>query len=220
VAAVSGSSKGICGLSTPSARNPERLRERTPRTSKGSIMRHKYAEIAFTPAVRREQERLGSRAGFESFEKASDVPGHLGEREQAFIAERDGFYIATVSETGWPYIQHRGGPKGFLRIIDATTVGFADFRGNRQYLSLGNLAGNDRVSLFLMDYVKRSRLKMFGRARILDRDEPLLRQLTATEYRAIVERGFVITVEAFDWNCSQHITPRYAASELGLSAPA
>ena len=183
-------------------------------------MRHKYAEIAFTPAVRREQERMGSRAGLEGLEKASDIPGHLGEREQAFIAERDSFYIATVSETGWPYIQHRGGPKGFLRIIDTTTVGFADFRGNRQYLSLGNLASNDRVSLFLMDYVKRSRLKMFGRARILDRDDPLLRQLTATEYRAIVERGFVITVEAFDWNCSQHITPRYAASELGLSAPA
>jgi predicted pyridoxine 5'-phosphate oxidase superfamily flavin-nucleotide-binding protein len=139
----------------------------------------------------------------------------LGPREAAFIAERDSFYMATVSETGWPYIQHRGGAPGFVRVLDQKTIGFADFRGNRQYVSVGNLETNDRVSMILMDYPNRARLKILGRARLVGLDEQdILTRLSLPDYRAVVERGFVITIEAFDWNCPQHITPRYTSAEI------
>jgi predicted pyridoxine 5'-phosphate oxidase superfamily flavin-nucleotide-binding protein len=129
--------------------------------------------------------------------------------------------MATVTETGWPYIQHRGGPVGFMRVLDDRTLGFADFRGNRQYISLGNLSTDDRVSLFFMDYPNRRRLKLFGRARAVGLDDAaLLARLEMPEYRARIERGFLITVEGFDWNCPQHITPRVTVEEMeAVTAP-
>jgi predicted pyridoxine 5'-phosphate oxidase superfamily flavin-nucleotide-binding protein len=133
-----------------------------------------------------------------------------------FIAARDSFYMASTSETGWPYVQHRGGPLGFLKVLDARTIGFADFRGNVQYLSVGNLLANDRISLILMDYANQRRLKIWGRARIVHdhEDADLLAQLEVPSYRARVERGIIIHVEAYDWNCPQHITPRYTKAEF------
>jgi uncharacterized protein len=124
-----------------------------------------------------------------------------------------------VGESGWPYIQHRGGPAGFLKVLDERTIGFADFRGNRQYVSLGNLAGNDRVALFLMDYPRRARLKLLGRARAVGRDEEaeLVERLAVPDYKASVERGIVISVEAFDWNCSQHIVQRFTVDDVSAA---
>jgi predicted pyridoxine 5'-phosphate oxidase superfamily flavin-nucleotide-binding protein len=180
------------------------------------IMSHRFAEIAFTPNVKKAQEVNGSRRSYTRLEKGEVHHDVLGPREAAFIAQRDSFYMATVSETGWPYIQHRGGPPGFVRVLNQKTIGFADFRGNRQYISVGNLETNDRVSMILMDYPNRARLKILGRARLVGLDEQdILTRLSLPDYRAVVERGFVITVEAFDWNCPQHITPRFTPAEIG-----
>jgi len=178
-------------------------------------MGHRFAEIAFTDSVREVQQQLGSRVGYASLDGGEDFNNLLSEREASFISARDSFYMASVSETGWPYVQHRGGPAGFVRIIDAQTIGFADFSGNRQYVSVGNLRKDDRVSLFFMDYPNRTRLKLLGRVRLVGDDEPeLLAQLEQDDYRAVVERGFVIQIEAFDWNCPQHITPRYTDADI------
>jgi hypothetical protein len=178
-------------------------------------MGHRFAEIAFTDSVREVQQQLGSRAGYASLDGGEDFNNLLSEREANFISARDSFYMASVSETGWPYVQHRGGQTGFVRIIDAQTIGFADFSGNRQYVSVGNLRKDDRVSLFFMDYPNRTRLKILGRVRLVGDDEPeLLAQLELDDYRAVVERGFVIRIEAFDWNCPQHITPRYTDADI------
>lgn len=176
-------------------------------------MAHAYAEIAFTPAVRAEQERLGSRAMYARSEGGDPFNDVLSEAETAFIATRDSFYLGSVSETGWPYIQHRGGPEGFLKVLGPRQLGFADFRGNRQYVTLGNLKGDDRVSLFLMDYARRGRLKIFGHARATD-DPAILEKLALPGYRAKVERGMLIDVEGFDWNCPQHITERFTLAEF------
>ncbi len=178
-------------------------------------MGHKFAEIAFTDAVREVQRAQGSRDGYSSMEQGPDYNNHLGDVEAAFIADRDSFYISSVSETGWPYLQHRGGPPGFMRVLDERTLGFADFSGNRQYVSTGNFVNNDRVALFFMDYANKRRLKLLGRIRLVSAEETdLLDNLEVSEYRAHVERGFVITVEAFDWNCPQHITPRFTQSQV------
>lgn len=178
-------------------------------------MGHKFAELAFTPNVRAEQEVHGSRRAYQRFDEGGDHHQLLGPQEAAFIGMRDSFYMATVNETGWPYLQHRGGPAGFLKVLDDRTLGFADFRGNRQYVSVGNLKSNDRVSMFLMDYANKSRLKILGRARIVNTDDSqTLKRLALPAYRAEVERGFVISVEAFDWNCPQHITPRFTLAEV------
>jgi len=178
-------------------------------------MGHKFAEIAFTPNVKKMQELKGSRRSYARLEQGEASNDALGPGEAGFIAARDSFYMATVSETGWPYIQHRGGPPGFLRVLDEKSIGFADFRGNRQYVSVGNLAHDDRVSLILVDYANRSRLKILGRARLVGLDDQdTLQRLALPGYRATVERGFIITVHAFDWNCPQHITPRYTAAEI------
>ena len=185
-------------------------------------MPHHFAEIAFTPTVTRLQEDLGSRAAYARMQAAEDpVNLHLSAIEAEFIAARDSVYMATVTETGWPYIQHRGGPAGVMRVLDDRTLGFADFRGNRQYISLGNLSSDDRVSLFFMDYPNRRRLKLFGRARAVGlEDEDLLARLEMPDYRARIERGFLITVEGFDWNCPQHITPRFTVDQLeDVTAP-
>ncbi|MGH8082707.1 MAG: pyridoxamine 5'-phosphate oxidase family protein [Lysobacter sp.] len=175
-----------------------------------------FARISFTPAVRQVQERYGDREANRAFELSDDARDEIGEREAQFIGERDSFYQATVSENGWPYVQHRGGPAGFLRVIDRKTLGYADFRGNRQYLSVGNLAADERISIILMDYAKRRRLKIWGRARVVHEDEApeLIARLEMPAYRARVERGVVIDVEACDWNCPQHITPRYTETEV------
>lgn len=178
-------------------------------------MGHSFAEIAFTPGVQRIQEEMGSRRGYSRLQVGPNHHDRLGASEAAFIGGRDSFYIASVGETGWPYIQHRGGPTGFLRVLDETTIGFADFSGNRQYVSVGNITGDDRVSLFLMDYPNRTRLKILGRATLVGlEDAATLNQLIVPEYRARVERGVRIAVKAFDWNCAQHITPRYTIEEI------
>jgi uncharacterized protein len=179
-------------------------------------MAHRFSEIAFTPTVKAMQERMGSRAAYARREAGADPAGHrLSEAEAGFVAARDSFYMATVGETGWPYIQHRGGPPGFVRVLDPGTIGFADLRGNRQYVTVGNLATDDRVSLFFMDYANRTRLKLFGRARVVGPDEPaLLSRLVPPESRDRVERGILISVEGFDWNCPQHITERYTLDEV------
>jgi uncharacterized protein len=185
-------------------------------------MPHGFAEIAFTPTVKQVQEQLGSRS---AYARLQDIPERvnqrLTDREAGFIAARDSLYMATVGETGWPYIQHRGGPAGFVRVLDEGTIGFADFRGNRQYVSIGNLATDDRVSLFFMDYANRTRLKLFGRARLVGLDDQaVLSRLEMPDYRARIERGFVISVEGFDWNCPQHITERYTIDEVRASTAA
>ncbi len=178
-------------------------------------MGNKFAEIAFTDSVREVQQEQGSRTAYARFETGEDSNHRLGDRERDFIERRDSFYMASVSETGWPYLQHRGGPAGFVRVLDANRIGFADFAANRQYISVGNLRKDDRVSLFFMDYPNRTRLKMLGRVRLVGDDEVELRErLAVPGYRARIERGFVIDVEAFDWNCPQHITPRFSESEV------
>jgi predicted pyridoxine 5'-phosphate oxidase superfamily flavin-nucleotide-binding protein len=178
-------------------------------------MGHRFAEIAFTPRVARVQAEMGSRQSYARLAGGEAHHDTLGAKEAAFIGARDSFYMATVSETGWPYIQHRGGPRGFLSVLDQRTIGFADFRGNRQYVSVGNLDHDDRISLILVDYPNRARLKILGRARVIGLDdEATLRRLTVEGYRAVVERGLVIAVEAFDWNCPQHITPRFTHADI------
>lgn len=179
-------------------------------------MARRFSELVFTPHVKAMQEAEGSRSSYARFEDpAASGADRLGEKEAGFIAARDSFYMATVSETGWPYVQHRGGPAGFLKLLDDRTLGFADYRGNRQYVSVGNLVTDDRVSLFLMDYPNQRRLKLLGHARIVDAEtEPALLARLQDHYPAKIERGIVIAVEGFDWNCPQHITPRFTEAEV------
>jgi predicted pyridoxine 5'-phosphate oxidase superfamily flavin-nucleotide-binding protein len=180
-------------------------------------MGRRFAELAFTPLVKEQQQLHGSRHLYERVEHSLDLGDRLGPDEQAFIRARDGFYMASVSETGWPYIQFRGGSPGFLYVVDDQTLGFADLRGNRQYISTANLQHDDRVALFLMDYPAQSRLKILGRARILEGDaeaEALIEKLRVPEGKTPPERAVLIHVEGFDWNCPQHITPRYTEGEL------
>lgn len=176
-------------------------------------MTRRFFEVAFTPNVKRIQEELGSRAAYARMEDTPSESDRMSELEAAFIAARDSFYMATVGETGWPYVQHRGGPAGFVKILGPSTFGIADFRGNRQYVSVGNLKHSARASLFFMDYAARKRLKVMARATSVDLDSQpgLAVKLVDADYGAKVERGLVFEVEAFDWNCSQHITPRYTA---------
>ena len=178
-----------------------------------------YGTIAFTPAVREVQRAHGS-AGFYDRKriqgKAAPGVDALTDDEKDYLAERDSFYLSTVSETGWPYVQFRGGPVGFLRVVDDHTIGWADFRGNLQYISTGNLAGDARVALIAVDYAHRRRLKIFGHARVVTtEDDPALVETFADPgYDAEVQRAVLVSVEAFDWNCPQHITPRFTAAEL------
>lgn len=178
-------------------------------------MSNAFRDIAFTPAVLDAQTRQGSRQ-MNARHQATPGPSNtrLTADEAAFLGQRDSFYMATVSETGWPYVQHRGGPAGFVKMLDARTIGFADFTGNRQYVSLGNLAGDSRVSLFFMDYANKTRLKMFGHAEVIGTDDPRLGALACEGYRARIERGFVIRIDGFDWNCPQHITQRFTLEEV------
>ena len=186
-------------------------------------MGRRFAELAFTPKVKEQQELHNSRRQYEHVEQAGRPDLHLSPEEQEFIRQRDEFYMATVSETGWPYIQYRGGERGFLRVIDDHTLGFADLRGNKQYISIGNLNHDSRVALFLMDYPNQQRLKIFGRVKIYEGDETareLIRKLNSAGETTPAERAIMIDVEAFDWNCPQHITPRYTQEEItDLLAP-
>jgi predicted pyridoxine 5'-phosphate oxidase superfamily flavin-nucleotide-binding protein len=174
-------------------------------------MAKKYLEIAVTPAVAEAQKRCFGRSRRPESGLDRDP---LGPEEREFIAARVSFYMATVSETGWPYIQHRGGRPGFLHVVDPQTLAFADYKGNRQLLSTGNLAVNDRVSLFLMDYPRRERLKILGHARVTDAASELVEQLVEQDVRSSVERLFFIDVISFDWNCPKFITPRYTEAEV------
>jgi predicted pyridoxine 5'-phosphate oxidase superfamily flavin-nucleotide-binding protein len=180
-------------------------------------MGKRFAELAFTPLVKEQQRLHGSRQAYARVEEFGDPGDRLGPQEQEFIHERDGFYMGSVTESGWPYVQFRGGPKGFLRVLDEQTLGFADLRGNKQYISVGNLEHDDRVALFLMDYPNKSRLKILGHAKVHEgtaEARKLLETLGVVGEKTPAERAVLVHVEAFDWNCPQHITPRYTEEEL------
>ena len=177
-------------------------------------MQHIVSDIAFTPVVKAVQERLGSRAGYAKMEQKGGWRNTVTPDLAAFIAERDSLYLATASAEGRPYIQHRGGPKGFLKVLDENTLAFADFNGNRQYISMGNLTENDQAFIFLMDYVNRRRIKIWGRAEVIEADPTLLKQLADPAYTARPERVFRFHIEAWDSNCPQHITPRFTAEDI------
>jgi len=184
-----------------------------PRSPPNNFMAEKFLELLMTPAVTKAQEHY--------YSHSQSTPGGAGrdaltDDEAQFIAARDSFYMSTVSESGWPYMQHRGGKPGFLHVVNPTTLTFADYKGNRQMLSTGNLAVNDRVCLFLMDYPQRTRLKILGHARIEDaRQHPeLVAQFATPDVRRIVERVFFVDVVSFDWNCPKYITPRYTVAEI------
>jgi predicted pyridoxine 5'-phosphate oxidase superfamily flavin-nucleotide-binding protein len=179
-------------------------------------MAHTFGSFVFTPVVKALQEKYGSRRQYAKLEKAAGDIARFGPDESSFIAARDSFYMASVGATGWPYIQHRGGPKGFLKAIDDRTIAFADFSGNKQFISAGNLTTDARVALILVDYPGQARLKILGRAEIVEAERAgaLLDRVRDPQYKAAIERVFVIHVDAFDWNCPQHITPRYSAAEI------
>lgn len=176
-------------------------------------MKH-FGDIMFTDTVKQEQTLRGSREAYAKM-TARPAPEGLTEREAAFIEARDSFYMASVTETGWPYVQHRGGPKGFLKVINETTLGMADYRGNKQYVSTGNLKNDNRVALFLMDYPNQARLKLLARADIAEAaDNPELAARVSAEGEGRVERIYTFHLEAFDWNCPQFITPRFTTEEV------
>jgi predicted pyridoxine 5'-phosphate oxidase superfamily flavin-nucleotide-binding protein len=172
----------------------------------------------FTDSVKAVQEHYGTRRNYQRIEMNSKdrVFEGLGDVEKDFIESRDGFYIATVNEDGWPYIQFRGGPTGFLKVLDEKTVGYADFKGNLQYISVGNLSADNRAALFLMDYANQRRLKILVMTEVKDAGEApeLMGQLRIPGYKAKIERVMILRIEAFDWNCPQHITPRYTVEEI------
>jgi len=177
----------------------------------------RFQDLTFTPLVKKQQVQHGSRRQYERMQEFGPPGNTLGPDEQAFIQLRDSFYMASTSETGWPYVQHRGGPKGFVKVLDPSLLGFADLRGNKQYISVGNLQHDNRVAIFFMDYPNQTRLKILGRAEVHENDDKapdLIKSLRTTDRTAVVERAFLIHVEGFDWNCPQRITPRYTMDEL------
>lgn len=179
-------------------------------------MANKFYDIAFTPSVKRAQEHYGSRRRFEKIEGGRGKETAFSDAEIDFIERADGFYMATVGEQNQPYIQFRGGLPGFLKILDEITLGYADFQGNLQYISVGNLSANNRVALFLMDYANRQRLKIFAEAEVKDASDvpELMEKLRVRDYQAKIERAVILHVKAFDWNCPQHITPRYTMEQI------
>jgi len=181
-------------------------------------MSHSFLDIAATPSVRAAQAAMGSDRVWRKLDGGRALDTFTAS-EAAFIAERDSFYLATVSESGWPYIQHRGGPRGFLKLVDDKTLAFADYRGNRQYISVGNLAADDRAALILMDYAGRARLKIYAhiKALPLDADPALAQCVAAPDYKAKPERILLLRLVAFDWNCPQHITRRFAEAEIDMA---
>ncbi len=178
-------------------------------------MNKNFTKLTFTDSVKKVQEKYGSRKSYARMEEGGDQ-SILTDREILYIQSRDSFYMATVGENGWPYVQFRGGPKGFLKIIDNTTIGYADFRGNRQYISVGNINSSRKAALILMDYPSQQRLKIWAESGVIyaEDDPGLLKDLEISEYNALVERLIIFKVQAYDWNCPQHITPRYTAEEI------
>jgi len=179
-------------------------------------MAHNFGSLVFTPLVKALQEKYGSRRQYARMEAEGASADKLGPDEVAFISDRDSLYIATLGATGWPYVQHRGGPRGFLKVIDDHTIAFADFRGNKQFVSTGNIATDNRVALIMVDYPRQTRLKILGRAEIFDGEavRDWIERLKEKGYKAVIERVYVIRIEAFDWNCPQHITPRFTAEQI------
>ena len=178
------------------------------------------SDVAFTPTVKRLQETKGSRKGYARMEEKAGWKDTITEELAQFIGERDSFYLGTANADGQPYIQHRGGKPGFLKVIDDKTLTFADFRGNRQYISAGNLEENDKAYLFLMDYPNRRRIKIWGRARVVDDDADLLARLTDADYDGVPEQAVVFEIAAWDVNCPQHITPRFTEAQVAeITAP-
>ena len=180
-----------------------------------SIMNQNFTRYAFTESVKKAQERYGTRRSYARMETAGDRYELTG-KEMAFIQSRDSFYMASVGENGWPYVQFRGGPKGFLKVINETMLGYADFRGNGQYISTGNIESNHKAVLILMDYPAQRRLKIWAEATIMEADQnaELMQQLTMPDYDARIERLVLFAVQAWDWNCPQHLTPRYTLEEI------
>lgn len=177
-------------------------------------MKKIVSDIAFTPAVKSEQERLGSRALYERMERTKGWRSQVTPDLAAVIAGTRSFYFGTASGVGQPYIQHRGGPPGFLKIVDERTLGFADFSGNRQYITIGNLSENPRAYIFIMDYERRRRVKVWGAAKVIENDEELLSRLQPVDGDAIVERAIMFEIEAWDRNCPQHIPQRFDAADF------
>jgi predicted pyridoxine 5'-phosphate oxidase superfamily flavin-nucleotide-binding protein len=176
-------------------------------------MKQYASDIAFTDSVKAIQTRHGSRNSYARVEK-NWWPDRITPELANFILERDSFYMATVNGEEQPYIQHRGGPKGFLKVLDERTLGFADFRGNRQYISYGNLEENNKVCLFLMDYPNQIRIKIWGTVEVSEDNQALINQLSVSSYKGKAERAFIIRVDTWDKNCPQHITPRYTIDEI------
>ena len=181
-------------------------------------MSYGFLDIAATPSVQAAQASMGSEHVWQDFKGHREFDRFTPDAA-AFVAARDSFYMATASETGWPYVQHRGGPPGFLRALDERTLGFADYRGNRQYISLGNLSANDRAALILMDYPNRSRMKIYARAEPCDlaADPELAARLATPGYKGRAERGYLLHLAHFDWNCPQHIVPRFTEAEIAAA---
>ncbi len=186
-------------------------------------MNQNFTKFAFTESVKKAQEHYGTRNAYARMETSGDRY-ELTSKEVSFIHSRDSFYMASVGENGWPYVQHRGGPKGFLKVIDNTSIGYADFQGNGQYVSTGNLQADNKASLILMDYPSKQRLKVWVETKIIEASEDLalMEQLDNIEYKSRIERLVILTIKAYDWNCPQHITPRYTIEEIetqvGLNA--
>jgi predicted pyridoxine 5'-phosphate oxidase superfamily flavin-nucleotide-binding protein len=179
-------------------------------------MAYPFGSLVFTPVVKELQERYGSRRSYAKREGSRFSQDALGPDEEGFLAECDSFYMASIGESGWPYVQHRGGPRGFLKVLDEHTIGFADFRGNRQYISAGNLMTNDKVALILVDYPRQARLKILGHVQIYeDADaKEWIEKLRESGEATPIERVFIIHVDAFDWNCQQHITRRFTEEQI------
>lgn len=177
-------------------------------------MRQYTSDIAFTPAVKAVQERLGSRNTYARVEQGRGWQDAVTDDLRDFLAARNSFYLATANAEGQPYIQHRGGPKGFLKVVDEKTLAFADFAGNQQYITLGNLSENDKAHIFLMDYAGRQRVKIWGRAEVVEDDPDLVAKLADAEYRSKPERAIVFHIEAWDINCPQHITRRFDEDDV------
>ncbi|MDA8746777.1 pyridoxamine 5'-phosphate oxidase family protein [Litoreibacter sp.] len=174
-----------------------------------------YHEIAFTPAVKALQEVAGSRDVYAKYEAAEKrMKTEFTDAEMGYLGQRDSFYMSSVGETGWPYMQHRGGPVGFIKSLGPQEFGWAEYYGNRQYITTGNIGGDDRVSLFFIDYASKTRLKVFGHARVIGPDDPLLAKLSAGSGDIVVERGMVVTVASYEWNCPKYITERYTKAEV------
>ncbi len=179
-------------------------------------MAYPFGSLVFTPVVKALQERYGSRRSYAKREESRVPQDALGPDEEGFLAECDSFYMASVGETGWPYVQHRGGPRGFLKVLDEHTIGFVDFRGNKQYISTGNLMANDKVALILVDYPRQARLKILGHVQIFEgaNAKEWIEKLHESGEATPIERVFIIHVDAFDWNCQQHITRRFTEEQI------